>query len=147
MTLYLAIFIAFMAGYIYGHKIKPNKRLRKAIRDVNEKSAAIFEAGNKGMYQTVITDNNKSSELVVEVKELAVTKNGLVKVQYLSAYYKNPEFRTKKGEALLAEVQGLLGDYLPAEDIEWYEAPDRQSTIKNFVNHLNTTYHKHSGVN
>jgi hypothetical protein len=113
---------------------------------VNEKSAAIFEAGNKGMYKTVVTDNNKSSELVVEIKELAVTKTGLVKVQYLSAFYKNPEFRTKKGEAMLTEVQGLLGDYLPAEDIEWYETPDGHSNIKNFVNYINTTYHKHSGI-
>jgi len=147
MTIYLTIFIAFMAGYIYGHKIRPNKRLRRAIQDVKERCAAILEGGNRGVYKTVVTDAaNKSSELVVEVKQLAVTKNGQVKVQYLSAFYKNPEFRTKKGDALLAEVHGLLGEYLPAEDIEWYESSAQRSNVENFVNYINTTYHKHTQV-
>jgi hypothetical protein len=76
----------------------------------------------------------------VEVKELAVTKAGQVKVEYLSAFYKNPEFRTRKGEALLKEVQGLLGDYLPLHEIEWYETTERHENIKNFVKTFDHTY-------
>ncbi len=142
MTLYFAIIIAFIAGYIYGHKIRPNKRLKKALKEVREKCTAVLEEGNKGVYKTVVSDNNKSSELVVEVKELAVTKTGQVKVQYLSAFYKNPEFRTKKGEALLEEVHGLLGEYLPADEIEWYETPQRHANIKNYLHTINTFNNK-----
>lgn len=146
MTFVITAISAFFLGYIYGHKIRPNQRLRKALKDVLEKCASVLQEGNKGLYKTVVTDNNKSSELQVEVKELAVTKNGLVKVQYLNAFYKNPDFRTKKGEALLAEVQGLLGDYLPVDEIEWYENSERHSAIKNYVTYVNTTYNKQSGI-
>ncbi len=146
MTFFLGIIAAFYLGYIYGHKFRPNQRLRTALKEVREKCAAVLEGGNKGLYKTVVTDDNKSSELQVEIKELAITKNGLVKVEYLHAFYKNPEFRTKKGEALLAEVQGLLGDYLPTAEIEWYENSERHSAIKNFITYVDTTYNKQSGV-
>ena len=78
----------------------------------------------------------------MEVKELAITKTGQVKVAYLSANYKNPEFRTKKGDALLKEVQGLLGDYLPLEEIEWYEKDERHKNIKKYLDSVTyMTYH------
>ncbi|MDQ4140108.1 MAG: hypothetical protein M3142_06250 [Bacteroidota bacterium] len=124
-----------LLGYIYGYYIRPKQRLRQAVREVREKCIAALEEGNKGVYKTVVTDsNNKSSELVVEVKEQAITQSGQVKVQYLSAYYRNPEFRTRKGEALLKEVQGLLGDYLPLNEIEWYETNERHENIKKYLN-------------
>ncbi|PSR57233.1 hypothetical protein AHMF7605_09245 [Adhaeribacter arboris] len=132
-----------MLGYIYGHHIRPKPLLRRAVREVREKCIAALEEGNKGVYKTVITNgSNKSSELVVEVKELAITQSGQVKVQYLSADYRNPEFRTRKGEALLKEVQGLLGDYLPLNEIEWYETNERHENIKKYLsavtlNHYN----------
>lgn len=146
MTFYLAIIIGFLAGYIYGHKIRPRKRLLNAITEVKEKCTALLEEGNKGLYKTIVTDNNKSSELQVEVKELALTKNGLVKVQYLNAFYKNPDFRTKKGEALLEEVHSLLGDYLPAEEIQWYDTSGRNAAIKDYLTYVDTTYSKQSGL-
>ncbi len=136
----VAIAAAFL-GYIYGHRIRPNQLLKEAVREVKEKCVAALEEGNKGVYKTIVTDNNVSSELVVEVKELAVTQNGLVKVQYLSAYYKNPEFRTKKGDALLKEVHGLLGEYLPLNEIEWYETTERHENIKKYLNSINIKHH------
>lgn len=142
MIIFLASLVAFFLGYIYGHKIRPNQHLRQALKEVREKCAAVLEDGNKGVYKTIVTDNNKSSELVVEVKELALTKNGQVKVQYLNAYYKNPQFRTKKGEGLLTEVRDLLGEYLPVDEIEWYENSDRHEKIKNYLDSINTTYNK-----
>lgn len=140
MAVFLTFLIAFILGYIYGNKIKPNQRLSTALKEIREKCAAVLEEGNKGIYKTIVTDNNQSSELVVEIKELAITKTGLVKVQYLSAYYKNPAFRTKKGDALLNEVHGLLGDYLPLEEIEWYENTEKHEKIRNFMSSLNATY-------
>jgi hypothetical protein len=146
MSIFLAALVAFFIGYIYGHKIRPNQQLRKALKEARQKSVAVLEDGNKGVYKTIVTDNNKSSELVVEVKELAVTKNGQVKVQYLSAFYKNPEFRTKKGDALLAEVHGLLGEYLPFDEIEWYENSERHLIIKNYLHSINTFYNNKLGA-
>jgi hypothetical protein len=137
---------AFFLGYLYGNKIKPNKQMRKALNEVQEKCKAVLEEGNKGIYRTIVTDNNQSSELTVEVKELAITKNGHVKVQYLSAFYKNPEFRTKKGEALLTEVHGLLGEYLPFEEIEWYDNTERHNSIRNYLNSLNSNSNKQIGA-
>jgi hypothetical protein len=136
MGIFWTFVIAFFIGYIYGYYIRPNLRLRKTLKEVREKSMAALEEGNKGIYKTIITDNNKSSELVVEIKELAVTQHGQVKVQYLSAFYKNPEFRTKKGDALLKEVHGLLGEYLPLNEIEWYETTQRHENIKKYINTL-----------
>ena len=137
---------AFFLGYIYGNKIKPNKRMRKALNEIQEKCKAVLEEGNKGVYRTIVSDNNQSSELTVEVKELAITKNGHVKVQYLSAFYKNPEFRTKKGEALLTEVHGLLGEYLPFEEIEWYDNTERHNSIRNYLHSLNSNSNKQIGA-
>jgi hypothetical protein len=142
----LTAITAFFLGYVYGNKIKPRKQLRKAIIDVQEKCKAVLEEGNKGVYRTIVTDHNQSSELTVEVKELAVTKNRQVKVQYLSAFYKNPEFRTKKGEALLAEVHGLLGEYLPYDEIEWYDNTARHAAINNYLHSLNSNYNKQIGA-
>jgi hypothetical protein len=146
MVIFLASLIAFFFGYLYGHKIRPNRQLRKAVKEVKEKCTAVLAEGNKGVYRTVVTENNRSSELTVEVKELAVTRNGQVKVQYLSAFYQNPEFRTKKGDALLAEVHGLLGEYLPINDIEWYESSERHAAIKNYVHSLDTNYRQQLGA-
>jgi spore cortex formation protein SpoVR/YcgB (stage V sporulation) len=113
--------------------------LRNALIEAKEKCRLALEEGHKGVYKTIVTDQNKSSELVVEVKELAITQTGQVKVEYLSAFYKNPEFRTKKGEALLKEVHGLLGEYLPLHEIEWYETTMRHERIKNHLDSLNGT--------
>jgi hypothetical protein len=140
MTFFLVFLIAFFIGYVYGYKIRPNQRLRETIKDVREKCTAVLEEGNKGVYRTIVMDNDKSSELVVEVKELAVTKNGQAKVQYLSAYYKNPDFRTKKGNALLEEVHGLLGEYLPMHEIEWFDTTSRHKNIKDYVDALDKSY-------
>lgn len=142
MIIFLTSIIAFLVGYLYGYKIKPKNRLREAIKDVREKCIAALEEGNKGVYKTIITDESKTSELTVEVKELAVTESGQVKVQYISAFYKNPEFRTKKGEALLNEVRDLLGDYLPLHEIEWYETSERHDNIKRYVHSLESTFKK-----
>ncbi|WP_239022964.1 hypothetical protein [Pontibacter mangrovi] len=116
--------------------------MQKALQEARRASMAVLEEGNKGVYRTVVTDHNQQSELVVEVKELAVTQGGQVKVEYISAQYKNPEFRTRKGEALLREVRELLGDYLPLSDISWYETTDRHtkarenlSTLDNLQKH------------
>lgn len=128
-------------GYLYGYHIRPKQRLRKALKEVRERCVAALEEGNKGVYKTLVTDHNKSSELVVEVRELAVTQSGQVKVEYLSAFYKNPEFRTKKGDALLKEVHGLLGEYLPLNEIEWYETNERHEKIKKYLSSLPLTYH------
>lgn len=142
MGFFFVFIIAFTIGYLYGNKIRPNKRLRAKLREVDEQCRAVLEGGNKGVYKTIVMDKDKSSELVAEIQELAVTDRGQVKVKYLSAYYKNPEFRTKKGDALLAEVHGLLGEYLPLNEIEWYENTGRQETIHNFIDNLKTTYKK-----
>lgn len=142
MIIPIACFIAFLAGYVYGHKIKPNKKLRATIREVREQCRIALEEGNKGVYKTLVTDDNQTSELVVEVKELAVTEAGQVKVQYISAFYKNPEFRTKKGEALLNEIRDLLGEYLPIHEIEWYETTERHENIKRHMLTLDKTYKK-----
>lgn len=128
-------------GYIVGHYIVPNRHLRKALHDVRKQCAVALEEGNKGVYKTIVNDNGKSSELVVEVRELAVTKTGQVKVEYVSAQYRNPDFRTKKGEALLNEVRDLLGEYLPLNDIEWYEQTDRHERIKKYLDSLDLINH------
>ncbi len=143
---FLTAISAFFLGYLYGYYIRPNQLLRKTVKEVREKCVAALEEGNKGVYRTIITDNKISSELVVEVKELAITKNGQVKVQYLSAFYKNPEFRTKKGDALLAEVHGLLGEYLPINEIEWYETSERHENIKKYINFIDTSFKRQSGI-
>ncbi|WP_245905109.1 hypothetical protein [Pontibacter mucosus] len=104
--------------------------MRKAIQEARQASQAVLQEGHQGVYRTVVSDHNEQSELVVEVKELAVTQAGMVKVEYLSAFYKNPSFRTKKGEALMREVRELLGDYLPLSDIEWYETTERQEQAR-----------------
>lgn len=142
MGFFFISIIAFIFGYIYGYRIRPNQRLRKSIKEVEAQCKAILEEGNKGVYKTIVMDKDKSSELTVEIKELAVTERGQVKVQYLSAFYNNPEFRTRKGEALLQEVHGLLGEYLPLNEIEWYEASNRHEAIKDHVDYLHTTYKK-----
>jgi hypothetical protein len=142
MIIPITCLIAFLAGYLYGHKIKPNKQLRATIREVREQCRIALEEGNKGVYKTLVTDDNQTSELVVEVKELAVTEAGQVKVQYISAFYKNPEFRTKKGEALLNEIRDLLGEYLPIHEIEWYETTERHENIKRHMLTLDKTYKK-----
>ncbi|MHC2993336.1 hypothetical protein OB13_17780 [Pontibacter sp. HJ8] len=141
MAIFWTFLIAAILGYIVGHYIVPNRHLRKALQDVREKCVVALEEGNKGVYKTIVADNGKSSELVVEVRELAVTKTGQVKVEYLSAYYKNPEFRTKKGEALLKEVHGLLGEYLPLNEVEWYETTERHENIKKYLNSLDLINH------
>ena len=142
----LTAIAAFFIGYIYGNKIRPNKQMRKALDEVRAKCTAVLEEGNKGVYRTIVTDTNQSSELTVEVKELAITKNGHVKVQYLSAFYKNPEFRTKKGEALLTEVHGLLGEYLPFDEIEWYDNSERHTAIRKYLNSINSNFNKQIGA-
>lgn len=142
MGIFLVFLIAFFLGYFYGYRIKPNKQLREARRELREKCRAVLEEGRKGVYKTIVMDQNKSSELVVEVKELAVTEGGQVKVQYLSAFYKNPDFRTKKGEALLSEVHGLLGEYLPLHEIEWYESTARNERIRDYADSLDSKHKK-----
>ncbi len=132
----IPIALAFFMGYIYGYWIKPNRQLKETIRRTRESCLAALEDGRKGVYKTIVMDGNKSSELVVEVKEQAVTELGQVKVQYLSAYYKNPDFRTRKGEALLKEVHSLLGEYLPVHEIEWFDPKGQQQNIKNYLNTL-----------
>ena len=141
MAIFLTFIIALLLGYVYGHYIRPKQLMRQALKEVREKCVAVLEEGNKGVYKTIVTDHNKSSELVVEIKELAVTKNGQVKVQYLGAFYKNPEFRTRKGDALLKEVHGLLGDYLPISEIEWYETTEQHENIKKYLNSVNIAHY------
>lgn len=142
MLFFWTFVIGAALGYIFGHYLKPNRRLRKVIQEARQANMAVLEEGNKGVYRTVVSDHDQTSELVVEVKELAVTKAGQVKVEYLSAFYKNPAFRTKKGEALLREVRELLGDYLPLSDIEWYENAERQINAQQNLKTLDTL-HKH----
>ena len=141
MLIFWTFLIAAILGYIIGHYVAPNRRLQAALREVRQQCVAALEEGNKGVYKTHVTESGKSSELVVEVRELAVTKTGQVKVEYLSAFYKNPEFRTKKGEALLREVHGLLGEYLPLNEIEWYETNERHENIKKYLNTLDENHH------
>src|SRR5690606_6180879 len=105
-----------------------------------------LDEGNRGVYKTIVSDDNGTSELVVEIKELATTEGGQVKVQYLSAFYKNPAFRTRKGEALLQEMRDLLGDYLPLHEIEWYETGQRHENIKQHNTNLDKQYIKQYGV-
>lgn len=143
MGILLTFIIAFFFGYLYGYWIKPNRRLREARKEIRERCKAILEEGKKGVYKTIVMDQDKSSELLVEIKELAVTESGLVKVAYLSAYYRNPEFRTRKGEALLTEVQNLLGDFLPLHEIEWYEASERHEKIKEYLDSLEKKNKQH----
>ncbi|SFG00375.1 hypothetical protein [Pontibacter chinhatensis] len=136
MLLFWIFVIGAVLGYMYGHYLKPNLSLRKAIQQAREASQAVLQEGHQGVYRTVVSDHNEQSELVVEVKELAITQAGMVKVEYLSAYYKNPSFRTKKGEALMREVRELLGDYLPLSDIEWYETTERQDKARKSLHTL-----------
>jgi hypothetical protein len=138
MVFVFVLLMGAVLGYIYGNMIRPNLRLQKALQEVKAKCLAVLEGGRTGVYRTIVTDNQKSSELVVEIKELAVTQAGQVKVQYLNAFYKNPVFRTRKGDALLQEVQGLLGDYLPETEIEWFETADRNAKIEEFVHRLDS---------
>ncbi|MBC5991424.1 hypothetical protein [Pontibacter cellulosilyticus] len=146
MIIFWTFVIGAVLGYVFGHYIKPNYRLQKVLKELRAKSIAALEEGNKGVYKTIVTEHEQSSELVVEVQELAVTQSGLVKVQYLSAYYKNPGFRTKKGEALLREVRDLLGEYLPLEEIEWYETTERHENIKKYLHTLDTYPKKQFGT-
>jgi transcription elongation factor GreA-like protein len=145
MLIFWTLVIGALLGYMFGHYIRPNLRLREAIRETRKKGAALLGEQNKGVYRTIVTDQNQSSELVVEVRELAVTKSGQVKVEYTSAYYKNPVFRTKKGEALLREVWELLGEYLPQQEIEWYETKDNHENINKHLSSIDTLHRQHFG--
>jgi len=145
MLIFWMLVIGAAIGYVFGYYIRPNQQLRKAIKAARETGVAVLEEGHKGVYKTIVTDQNQSSELIVEVKELAVTEGGKVKVQYLSAYYKNPGFRTRKGEALLREVRDLLGDYLPLNDIEWYETTERHELIKKHLDSLDNLHRQQLG--
>lgn len=146
MLIFWMFVIGAVLGYIIGYHIKPNYRLHKAIKKAKEVCNTALQEGNKGVYRTIITDHNQSSELTVEVRELAITQAGQVKVEYISAYYKNPEFRTRKGEALLREVRELLGDYLPANDVEWYETNERHERIREKLNSLDNLHKNHFGA-
>ncbi|MCJ8166181.1 hypothetical protein MKJ04_15140 [Pontibacter sp. E15-1] len=145
MLIFWMLVIGAIVGYLYGYYLKPNRQLRKAIQAAQATGAALLEEGHKGVYSTTVTEQNQSSELVVEVQELAVTEAGKVKVTYLSAFYKNPVFRTRKGEALLREVRDLLGDYLPISDIEWYENSARQASIRQRLNSLDNLHQQQLG--
>ena len=76
MIIFWTFVIAALLGYVFGHYIKPNYRLQKAIKEARQTGVALLAAGNQGVYKTIVTDHNQSSELVVEVKELAVTQGG-----------------------------------------------------------------------
>lgn len=145
MLVFWTFILAALLGYVIGHYLRPNIRLQQSIQEAKRICGAVLLEGNKGVYKTIVTDQNQTSELIVEVKELAVTKSGQVKVEYLSANYKNPDFRTRKGEALLQEVRDLLGDYLPLEDIEWYETSDSHDNIKKHLRSLDTLHRQHFG--
>ena len=145
MLLFWTFVIGAALGYLIGHFLKPNIRLRQSIQEAKRICGTVLQEGNKGIYKTIITDQHKTSELIVEIRELAVTKGGQVKVEYLSANYKNPDFRTRKGVALLQEVRDLLGDYLPLEDIEWYETTDAHENIKKHLRSLDTLHRQHFG--
>lgn len=143
MLIFWTLVIGAVLGYVYGFYIRPNQMLRKAVRQARQTTSAVLEEGNKGVYRTIITDHNQTSELVVEVKELALTQAGQVKVEYLSAFYKNPEFRTRKGEALLREVRDLLGDYLPQNEIEWYDNTARHERARQHLHTLSKLQQHH----
>ncbi|RNI27232.1 hypothetical protein EFA69_13810 [Rufibacter immobilis] len=143
MAFFFAFLLAAFLGYLYGYYIRPNQKLRKAVEKVKAQCVAALEEGRKGVYKTIVTDQQNASELVVEVKELALTQGGQVKVQYLNAFYKNPEFRTRKGEALLQEVRGLLGEYLPASEVEWYETEARHARIRELVQTIDPKHSTH----
>ena len=145
MLIFWTLVIGAIIGYVFGYYIKPNLSFRQATRQVRDMLTTALEEKNKGVYKTIVTDHNQSSELVVEVKELAVTSAGQVKVEYISAYYKNPEFRTRKGEALLREVRELLGDYLPLNEIEWYENGERNEIINKNLNKIDQLQKEHIG--
>jgi len=145
MIIFWVFVIGALLGYMFGHFIKPNLRLRQAIQEARSTAAAALEEGHKGVFRTIVTDQNQSSELVVEVRELAVTSGGQVKVDFLSAYYKNPSFRTRKGEALLREVRDLLGDYLPLTDIEWYDKTERHENLKKHLGTLDDLHKQQFG--
>lgn len=146
MLIFWALIIGAALGYLYGHRIKPNRKLQRAIQTAKHACAFALQQGNKGVYRTIITDHNQTSELTVEVEELAVTQAGQVKVAYRSAFYKNPEFRTKKGEALLREVRELLGDYLPASDIEWFENKEKHEHFTRQKQIIDNLHQEHFGV-
>ncbi|MBF9254727.1 hypothetical protein I2I11_15585 [Pontibacter sp. 172403-2] len=145
MIIFWVFVIGVLLGYMFGHFIKPNLRLRQAIQEARSTAVAALKEENKGVYRTIVTEQNQSSELVVEVRELAVTSGGQVKVDFLSAYYKNPAFRTRKGEALLREVRDLLGDYLPLTDIEWYEKTERHENLKKHLGALDDLHKQQFG--
>ncbi len=146
MLIFWTFILGAVLGYIYGHRIKPNLRLRKALSLARETCQTALREGNKGVYRTIVTEEHQSSELTVEVQELAVTQAGQVKVAYVSAFYKNPSFRTRKGEALLREVRELLGDYLPQDEIEWYNDTARKTHIKEQLNTLDNLHNHHFGA-
>ncbi|WP_439882321.1 hypothetical protein ACSX1A_03970 [Pontibacter sp. MBLB2868] len=146
MLIFWTLVIGAVLGYMYGHYIKPNLRLRKAIKAARETCETALQEGNKGVYRTIITDHNQSSELTVEVQELAVTQAGQVKVAYINAFYKNPDFRNRKGEALLREVRELLGDYLPRNEIEWYENSERREQVKEQIKNLDNLHKQYFGT-
>ncbi|MCX2740722.1 hypothetical protein [Pontibacter anaerobius] len=145
MLFFWIFVIGAVLGYVFGHYVKPNRKLHKAIQQARLAGQSMLEEGNQGVYRTIVTDHNQTSELVVEVKELAVTRAGQVKVEYLSAYYKNPEFRTRKGEALMREVRELLGDYLPLNDVEWYENTERHEQALKHLDTLDKLQKQHIG--
>ncbi|WP_242919470.1 hypothetical protein [Pontibacter liquoris] len=145
MLIFWTLLIGAALGYMFGHYINPNLRLRKAIKEARALLTTALEEKHKGVYKTIVTEQNQSSELVAEVRELAITSGGQVKVEYLSAAYKNPAFRTRKGEALLREVRDLLGDYLPLNEIEWYENSDRLANINKNLNSLDNLQKQHFG--
>lgn len=146
MLLFWTLVVGAVLGYVYGFYLKPNKLLRKSIEEAKQTCQLALQEGRKGVYRTLVQDHDQSSELVVEVKELALTQASQVKVEYLSAFYKNPSFRTKKEEALLREVRDLLGDYLPEQDIEWYDNRPRQTNIQEQLNNLNKLHEQHFGA-
>jgi len=145
MLIFWTLVVGALLGYVFGHYIKPNLRLRESIREAKRLGNAVIESENMGVYRTIVTDKGQTSELTVEVKEIAVTSAGQVKVEYMSAFYKNPDFRNKKGEALMREVRDLLGDYLPVNDIEWYETADRHENAKKNLRSLDTLHRQHFG--
>lgn len=145
MLIFWTLVIGALLGYVFGYYIKPNLRLREAIKEARKKGQAMLGQQNKGVYRTIVTEHDQSSELVAEVRELAVTKTGQVKVEYISAYYKNPAFRTKKGDAMLREVWELLGDYLPQNEIEWYETSESHENINKHLRSIDTLERQHLG--
>lgn len=127
------LIIGAILGYIYASRFKPNNDVKELLQELRVRGEELLEGGRKGVYKTIVTDQQASSELVVEIKELATTTAGQVKIQYLTAFYKNPDFRTRKGEALLEEVRNLLGEYLPQQEIEWYDSQTREENLRQFL--------------